>query len=485
MTEPYDPFADQPYVPPTPETPAAAESPVVSSPDTEATSRIDYTEVTSYEPTQVFDAPEPTQTWEVPTYSEPQYTSVPPAGPAEPVAPVAPSYASSAGTNGPTFTQPAPAPTLSPAPKKPQRAGKFVAAATGLVLLSGASALGGAAVYSEFFSDSNSTPTGSSTGTSLDQVSTKNIDEGGIQAVAAKVLPSTVKISFTSNAGSGSGSGIIISADGKILTNNHVVEEAADGGGTLTVSFNEGKRAKATIIGRDPATDVAVIQAEGVSGLTPATLGKSSEVRVGQTVVAIGSPFGLESTVTSGIVSALNRPVSPGSSSRTQVSTMFPAIQTDAAINPGNSGGALVDLSGSVIGINSAIQSTSTMGSEAGSIGLGFAIPIDLARNVSTQILAGKTVQHARIGVLLDKPTANSPVGATVTEVSNGSAAEKAGVKSGDVITGVNGHPVADNESLIATIRGFQPGEKVKLTVLRNNQTKEIELTLGSDSDTN
>ena len=174
-----------------------------------------------------------------------------------------------------------------------------------------------------------------------------------------------MKIYATGQQGSGSGSGIILTDDGQILTNNHVVEIAADGG-ELAVSFNDGSTAKATIVGRDPLTDLAVIQAEDVSGLTPATLGDSDDLAVGQQVVAVGSPFGLESTVTTGIVSALNRPVTTQGESSTDPATVFPAIQTDAAINPGNSGGPLIDMNGQVVGIDSAIRTASELVRRAG-----------------------------------------------------------------------------------------------------------------------
>jgi putative serine protease PepD len=206
-----------------------------------------------------------------------------------------------------------------------------------------------------------------------------------VEAVATSVLPSVVKINVSGQQGEGSGSGIIISSDGEILTNNHVA--AVGDGGEISVSFNDGTAKKARIVGTDPLTDLAVIKAEDVSGLQPATIGKSSAVAVGENVVAIGSPFGLEATVTSGIVSALGRPVSVGPAEEEQSpqgsapaqDTIYPAIQTDAAINPGNSGGPLVDLDGDVIGINSSIRTASSSldSSTGGSIGLGFAIPID------------------------------------------------------------------------------------------------------------
>jgi putative serine protease PepD len=308
---------------------------------------------------------------------------------------------------------------------------------------------------------------------------------GSVQAVAQRALPSVVQINVRGAQGAGSGTGVVLSSDGQILTNNHVVEPAADGG-AITVLFHDGTTADATIVGRDPLTDIAVVRAEGVSDLTPARLGTSADVEVGQEVVAVGSPFGLESTVTSGIVSAVNRPVSagpPGGSG-----PVFPGIQTDAAINPGNSGGPLLDMSGRVIGINSAIRTASSgIGGTGGSIGLGFAIPIDLARSIADQIVAGETPEHARIGVSVSDAVDGdglTTVGALVGDVVDGSAADKAGLQPGDVITRVDGTPVSGADALVATIRGYRPGDVVTLTYERDGDTGQVDVTLDSDGGT-
>jgi putative serine protease PepD len=250
------------------------------------------------------------------------------------------------------------------------------------------------------------------------------------------------------------------------------------------VAFSDGTNAKATIVGRDPVTDIAVIKAEGKSGLTPATLGSSADLQVGQDVVAIGSPFGLESTVTTGIVSALNRPVTSSDGSGTGSPTVFPAIQTDAAINPGNSGGPLVDLNGNVIGINSAIRAGSNGPGQAGSIGLGFAIPIDLAKNISKQLLDGEQATHAQIGVTVRPAVSGDEItgiGAEINEVSSGSPGEKAGLKAGDIITAVHGNAVASSDALVASIRAYQPGETVEVTYLRDGKSSKVDVKLGSD----
>jgi putative serine protease PepD len=292
-----------------------------------------------------------------------------------------------------------------------------------------------------------------------------------------------VKIDVSGAEGAGSGSGIILSSDGEILTNNHVVELAGNGG-TLTVSFNDGSTATAEILGTDALTDTAVIKAEGVSDLTPATIGKSGDLRVGQSVVAIGSPFGLDSTVTSGIVSALDRPVNVGSDDQGN-STTYPAIQTDAAINPGNSGGALVDLNGNVVGINSSIRSAATSSGEAGSIGLGFAIPMDEVMPIVDQMRNGETPTHARMGISVSDASGQQGAvveGAQVQDVTAGSSAEEAGIAQGDVITKVDDHLITGADSLVATIRSYRPGDKVTVTFTHDGQTKTVDLELDSDA---
>ncbi len=481
MNDPHDPFADQPYVPPT--NSADDSEPTTKWPFADApTEQTSVTEPeVAVEPTtagQWAEAVEPAVAEQPIDYapdSEPTMTVYP----SDSSAPIEtePTLAFGSGNEPPNYGPPQPAVAAAPAPKR--RAGRLVAAATGIILLSGASAAGGAAIYSNM--NDSSSNTSISTGTALDEKPASTTTTSDVSAVAAKMLPATVMINVAGKDGSGTGTGVVISKDGNILTNNHVIEAAAEGG-TITVAFNDGTNAKATIVGRDVATDIAVIKAEGLTDLTVATLGDSSKVTVGQSVVAVGSPFGLESTVTQGIVSALNRPVSPGESSQSGgATTTFPAIQTDAAINPGNSGGPLVDLSGNVIGINSAIN---TGGSGNGSVGLGFAIPINLVRNVSSQILAGKTVEHAQIGITVSSATGSDQmtlIGAKIGEVTSGGAGDKAGLKANDIVTKVDGNPVGSNEALIATIRGYSPGDKVVLTIQRNGKSQGVEVTLGSD----
>ena len=366
-------------------------------------------------------------------------------------------------------------------PKRPRRGSKLVAAVA-IVALAGAAGYGGSYLQTRGDSGSGAAPISSLDGNEVSQTS---LPDTAVEQVAAKVLPSVTQINVKGARESGSGTGIIISSDGNILTNNHVVEPAADGG-SITVAFSDGTNAEATIVGRDPVTDIAVIKAEGKSGLTPASLGTSADLQVGQDVVAIGSPFGLESTVTTGIVSALNRPVTSSDGSGSGTPTVFPAVQTDAAINPGNSGGPLVDLNGNVIGINSAIRAGSSGPGQSGSIGLGFAIPVDLAKNISKQLLAGEQAKHAQIGVTVRPAVSGDEItgiGAEIAEVSGGSPGEEAGLQTGDIITAVNGNAVASSDALVASIRAYQPGETVEVTFLRDGDASTVDVTLGSDAD--
>lgn len=369
---------------------------------------------------------------------------------------------------------------------RPRRGGLAVAVVATALVVGAASGVGGAAAWNALEDDGGS-PSESPAATSqvMDTPDSPAVD-GSVEQVAAKVLPSVVKIAVTGAEGSGSGSGIILSADGEILTNNHVVEVATDGG-TLTVFFNDGSTAPAEVLGTDPLTDTAVIKAEGVSDLTPATIGQSADLQVGEGVVAIGSPFGLKSTVTSGIVSALNRPVDVGSDDQGNRTT-YPAIQTDAAINPGNSGGALTDMSGNVVGINSSIRTASSSAEQGGSIGLGFAIPIDEVLPIVEQMRNGETPTHARLGVsVTDVATeagAEVVQGAQVGEVTEGSTAAEAGIAAGDVITKVDDQLITGADSLVATIRSYRPGDEVTVTYVHEGESKTAQLTLDSDAET-
>jgi putative serine protease PepD len=310
---------------------------------------------------------------------------------------------------------------------------------------------------------------------------------GATASVAAKILPSVVSIEVRRGSGGDTGSGIVISSSGYILTNNHVVEPALNGG-KLNVVFPDKHSVKGEVVGRDRVSDLAVVRVRGVSGLQPAALGSSSSVAVGDPVIAVGSPLGLAGTVTSGIVSALDRPVEAGSVAGTSTDDIIDAIQTDAAINPGNSGGPLVDGHGEVIGVNSAIATLSSdpLGSgQGGSIGLGFAIPIDQAKRIAEQIITQGFSTHAIIGVRLDP--AYDGEGAKIVKSSGGNPgvapggpAQRAGLHSGDVIVAVDGERVTSADELIVAIRRHVPGQRLTVTYLRDGGRHDAVVILGS-----
>jgi putative serine protease PepD len=298
---------------------------------------------------------------------------------------------------------------------------------------------------------------------------------GTVAAIAASVSPAVVSLEVNGAQGSGTGSGFVIRDNGYIVTNNHVVESAADGG-DITVHFADGRKFDAKIVGRDANYDIAVVKVDA-SGLPTVVLGDSDGVVVGDMAIAIGSPLGLDGTVTAGIVSALNRPVTAGG----QGSTSFiNAIQTDAAINPGNSGGALVNAAGEVIGVNSAIATLGDGTSQSGSIGLGFAIPINQVTRISEELINTGSSTKPIIGVSLDQSYQGD--GARVQEVTPGGPAEAAGLEAGDIIVEFDGEPVADATSLIVDIRSMKPGDEVTISVQRGGGTEDLTITLGSDS---
>lgn len=328
----------------------------------------------------------------------------------------------------------------------------------------------------------------------------------GVAAIAQAVQPSTVSITVTTQQGQDEGTGVIIRSDGMILTNNHVVADAA-GGGQISVKFNDGKKSSADVVGTDPATDLAVIKASGVSGLKPVTFGNSDQLQVGDPVVAIGSPLGLEGSVTSGIISALHRTLSESGSDQQQQQPGLPpgfggqgqgqqgqqgqqggsagtaigdAIQTDAAINPGNSGGPLVNSAGQVIGINTAIA---TSGGGNGNIGVGFAIPIDTAKQVSDQLIKTGKATHAYLGVTLSDASGDQQ-GALVATVQGNTPAASAGLKEGDIVTQVDGKAIDGADALSAAIRGHNPGDKIALTYIRNGSKHTVNVQLASSAGT-
>ena len=305
-------------------------------------------------------------------------------------------------------------------------------------------------------------------------------------SVADKVLPSVVTISARGTGGGGTGSGEVIKSDGYILTNNHVIAIAANGG-SVEVLFSDGTSQPATIVGRDVQTDLAVLKVQDTQGLKPIALGSSSSVQVGQPVVALGAPLGLSGTVTSGIVSALDRTVEvPAEDNKNAL--LVSAVQTDAAINPGNSGGALVNCADQLIGVPSAGATVPTEngGSSAGNIGIGFAIPVDIAKTISDEIIATGTVTHAFFGLqtvpIPEAAAAEAGVsgGLYVAGVVPGGPAASAGLREGDVITEIDGAPATSNVQLQELTLTKKPGETVTLTYVRDGKTNKATVTLGS-----
>ncbi|MFY9636622.1 MAG: trypsin-like peptidase domain-containing protein, partial [Cellulosimicrobium cellulans] len=342
-------------------------------------------------------------------------------------------------------------------------------------------------------------------------------DVNAITAAALKATPSVVTISASSGGSGGTGSGIVLDKEGHILTNTHVVTlDGQSANAALEVRTSTGKVLKATLVGTDPLSDLAVIKVDDTSGLTPAALGDSGKLNVGDTAIAIGSPLGLTGTVTDGIVSTLNRTISvasaaapkdgdesqddeggfkfappggeQGQSTSGQGSISINVIQTDAAINPGNSGGALVNTDGEIIGVNVAIASAGSDSSSSGNIGVGFSIPINHAKRVAQEIIDTGKASHGQLGVSVrDKASGSSSsnfsVGADVATVEANSAAAKAGIKVGDVITKFNDLVISESNQLTAAVREQAGGSTAKLTVLRNGQEQTVDVTLGTAAD--
>ncbi|WP_133171814.1 S1C family serine protease, partial [Streptomyces sp. 111WW2] len=319
-------------------------------------------------------------------------------------------------------------------------------------------------------------------------------DPDSVAGIAARALPSVVTLHVSGSEAAGTGTGFVLDGRGHILTNNHVVEPAGSGG-EITVTFNSGDTAEAEVVGRDSGYDLAVVKVKGVTGLTPMPLGNSDNVRVGDPVVAIGAPFDLAGTVTSGIISAKERPITAGGEEGDGSDISYvDALQTDAPINPGNSGGPLLDARGRAIGINSAIRSADSGSTEsddgqAGSIGLGFAIPINQGKRVAEELINTGKAAHPVIGITLDMNYTGD--GARVSAkggdggpaVTTGGPGAKAGIKPGDVITAVDGQRVHSGEELIVKTRAHRPGDRLELTLQRDGKETKVSLVLGSSGD--
>jgi putative serine protease PepD len=306
-------------------------------------------------------------------------------------------------------------------------------------------------------------------------------------AAAAKAAPSVVTVYVQNGSSAGSGSGVVLTPDGYVLTNNHVVTMESDEVGDVQVRTSDGTLYDAEVVGTDPASDLAVIKLDDADGLTPAEFADSDDVEVGDVAVAIGAPLGLSNTVTDGIISATDRAVTTGSSQ--DDTTVLDALQTDAAINPGNSGGALVNGAGEVIGINTAIASVasgSPGSSQGGNIGVGFAIPSNTATRIAQEIIENGSATRAFLGVAArtaaGEENAEIGTGAEIVSVEPDSAASKSGLREGDVVTAVGDRPVTSSAELTAAVRSAAPGDTVSLTVLRDGKTATVEVTLGEAS---
>jgi putative serine protease PepD len=378
--------------------------------------------------------------------------------------------------------QPLTHPGEPPAPRK-RRRGPLLVGALVLTLVSGG--VGGAVgAYVE--------RNGGVTRIELPQAGPESVDRApdSVAGIAARALPSVVTLHVSGDTEQGTGTGFVLDEQGHILTNNHVVDPAG-ASGDISITFSGGETAKATLVGKDSGYDLAVVKVTGVDGLKPLPLGNSENVRVGDPVVAIGAPFDLQNTVTSGIISAKERPITAGGEKGDGSDISYvDALQTDAPINPGNSGGPLVDSQARVIGINSAIRAADTGagpdGGQAGSIGLGFAIPINQGKRVAEELISTGRATHPVIGVSLDMRFTGD--GARVGEkgqddtpaVTPGGPAAKAGVKPGDVITKVDGRRVHSGEELIVKIRAHRPGDELELTLRRGGDERTLTLVLGS-----
>ena len=312
--------------------------------------------------------------------------------------------------------------------------------------------------------------------------SNKVIDRApnSISGIAAKVSPSVVEIDSTTSTGTDTGTGFFIESNGYIMTNNHVIEAAVLDKSKITVKLSNNREYTATVVGRDTSYDLAILKID-VTGAPALVLGNSDNVQVGDPVIAIGSPLGLQGTVTSGIISAKNRPVTTSSDNTAGESAFIDALQTDAAINPGNSGGPLVDATGAVIGVNSAIASLgNSISGQPGSIGLGFAIPINQAKKQADQLIKTGTSHYPIVGMSLDSNFAGP--GAKIANISTailaGGPAEKAGLKAGDIILAIDGQNIETANDLIVAIRAHSIGDSVTLKYQRGSVTKSVQLTL-------
>ncbi|MGA7148098.1 MAG: trypsin-like peptidase domain-containing protein, partial [Microbacterium sp.] len=403
-----------------------------------------------------------------------------------------------------------------PAPKKRSGAGKVAGIIVAAALVGGAAGLGTSYAGSTLFSPSGTAPIAGPATVTVNDSDDVNQTTG----IAAKVVPSVVTISATSQSGGGTGSGVILTEDGYVVTNTHVVTlDGASGDATIRVTTSDGRVYDAEIVGTDPTYDLAVIKLADAEGLTPIEFAASSDLNVGDTTIAVGAPLGLANTVTTGIVSALNRSIEIASAAAPEAgpetapegedapeeerdvppflfdngqpqpqnqpteSIKIAVIQTDAAINPGNSGGALVDDEGRLIGINVAIASAGGSSGQAGSIGVGFSIPSDIVERITDEIIENGAASHGLLGanVLSAGQVEDATMtGAFIKETVDGGAAATAGLREGDIVTAFNGVPVTDQVDLTALVRAAAAGSSATVTFVRDGKTQEVDVTLGT-----
>jgi putative serine protease PepD len=429
------------------------------------------------------------------------------------------------------YSQPAQAPHPTSAPSQPEHgvptesatahapeakvgSGKIVAVLVAAAIVGAVSGLGGAAIGSDMFQNPSASTVVSGGSTSVTVNDPDNVNQ--TTGIAAKTLPSVVTISATSSSGGGTGSGVVLSEDGYVVTNTHVVTlDGASSDAALRVTTSDGRVYDAEIVGTDPLYDLAVIKLTDASGLTPIEFADSSTLNVGDTTVAVGAPLGLSNTVTTGIVSALNRSIQIASSavpdsgeqeedqgqdgqspfqfdfgqgqqqSGSSGTISIAVIQTDAAINPGNSGGALVDDEGNLIGINVAIATAgggSASSSEAGSIGVGFSIPSNIVKRVTDDLIQDGSASHGLLGAMVGNAADaedSSIAGALISEVTRGGSAAAAGLEAGDIVTEFDGVPVRDATDLTAQVRALAGGADATVVYVRDGQTLSADVTLG------
>lgn len=387
-----------------------------------------------------------------------------------------------------------------PPPRMPRHRGRRIGELTAVAVLTAALASGGTWGVMALTDDGTTVVSSTGASTSGDSaasvvpVSSASKTNPDWNAVTAAVTPSVVSITVAAGGSGGEGSGVVLDKEGHVLTNHHVVSGAGDDA-TITVTLSDGKTYRASIAGEDASTDLAVLTLEDPpDDLQPITVGSSSGLEVGDPVMAVGNPLGLSGTVTTGIVSALDRPVTTSSTESEQQDpfgqqqqssqVVTSAIQTSAAVNPGNSGGALVDAAGRLVGINSSIASLGSSSGQSGSIGIGFAIPVDEAQWIAEQLIEDGQAEHAFLGVTPSDGTAElgsaTRSGAQIRSVSDGSPAAEAGLQEGDLVVGVDDSTVTSAESLVGIIHSHRIGTKVSLAVVRDGEEQTIDVTLGT-----